>query len=241
MLRIALIVIVIGIDDTDTLATPGTNQLAKSIVRAANDDWRCIRIVRHQLFFDPRIPYTSKNGSASITLELRGQANVPSLTKLCERVMQQSFVEGSDPGLCLVDAVPPEITEFGRICQREIVTQEMARALAATHGIFLKGLGGTQGGIIGSLAAVGLAVTGNDGRVVQHSEWPDDLCGYVSIDALHQREIDVVEMDQLNNVTSGLVDVGKHLRPNRRDGRTVLFVRKDQSTTEMVYWALKLT
>lgn len=233
--------IVIGIDDTDTLETPGTNQLAKSIVRAAADDWRCIRIVRHQLFFDPRIPYTSKNGSASITLEPRGQADVPTMINVCERIMQQSFVEGSDPGLCLAEAVPTEITEFGRMCQIQIVTQEMARTLAATHGIFLKGLGGTEGGIIGSLAAVGLAVTGNDGRVVQHGEWPDNLSGYVSISVLHQREIDVVEMNSLNNVTSGFVDVGKHLRPNRRDGRTVLFVTRDQSTTEMVYRALKLT
>ena len=233
--------IIVGIDDTDTLETPGTNQLAKSIVRAIANDWRCLRIVRHQLFFDPRVPYTSKNGSASITLESRGQAEPAKLAKLWELMMQEWFVEGSDPGLCVVETVPQEITAFGRKCQSEIMTQGMARELAAAHGVLLKGLGGTEGGVIGALAAVGLAVTGDDGRVVQHGEWPDDLSGFVSLDSLHQREIDVVDMDRSTRVTAGFVDVGKHLRPNRRNGRTVLFVRQDNSTGEPAYRAKKLT
>jgi hypothetical protein len=234
-------VIIVGIDDTDTLETPGTNQLAKSIVRAIAHEWRCHRIVRHQLFFDPRVPYTSKNGSASITLESRGQAESAKLAQLCEHMMQEWFVEGSDPGLCVVETVPQDISAFGRKCQSEIVTQGMARDLAAAHGVLLKGLGGTEGGVIGALAAVGLAVTGDDGRVVQHGEWPDDLSGFVSLDSLHQREIDVVDMDRSTPVTAGFVDVGKHLRPNRRNGRTVLFVRQDQSTGEPAYRAVKLT
>lgn len=233
--------IVVGIDDTDTLESPGTNQLAKAIVRAANEDWRCVRIVRHQLFFDPRVPYTSKNGSASITLEPRGQSDPGKLTLLCEQIMQQWFVEGSDPGLCIVDGVPELITEFGKLCQREVVTQDMARDLAASHGIFLKGLGGTEGGVIGSLAAVGLAVTGDDGRVVQHGEWPDDLFGNVSVQTLHQRNIEVVELDSSNVIRDGFVDVGKHLRANRRDGKTVLFVRADYLTGTGNLRALKLT
>lgn len=233
--------IIVGIDDTDTLETPGTNQLAKSIVRATADDWRCLRILRHQLFFDPRVPYTSKNGSASITFEPRQQAEPSKLASLCEHLMQQWFVEGSDPGLCVVEMVPQEITEFGWRCKTEVVTQGMARELAAGHGVFLKGLGGTEGGVIGALAAVGLAVTDDDGRVVQHGEWSDDLSGCVSLDTLQKREIDVVDMDRSSRVTAGLVDVGKHLRPNRRNGRTVLFVRQDQAATELVYRAIKLT
>lgn len=233
--------IIVGIDDTDTLETPGTNQLAKSIVRATADDWRCLRILRHQLFFDPRVPYTSKNGSASITFEPRGKAEPTKLADLCEHMMQQWFVEGSDPGLCVVEVVPQEITEFGWRCKTEVVTQGMARELAASHGVFLKGLGGTEGGVIGALAVVGLAVTGDDGRVVQHGEWPDDLSGCVSLDILHEREIDVVDMDRSTRITAGIVDVGKHLRPNRRNGRTVLFVVRNQSTAELVYRAVKTT
>lgn len=222
--------IIVGIDDTDTLDSPGTNQLAKAIVRAARDDWRCVRIVRHQLFADPRVPYTSRNGSASITLEARRPSAVPQLRQLCEQQMLDFFVTGSDPGLCFVDltageAVPQSLVEFGRLCQRAVVTQTMARALAAAEGIFLKGLGGTQDGVIGALAAVGLSVTGDDGRVVQHAEWPDDLAGPVPVPAVLQRGIELLDVDREVPVNAGVVDVGKHLRPNRRAGRTVLLVR----------------
>jgi len=232
-------VIIVGIDDTDTLDSPGTNQLAKAIVRAIQDEWCCLRIVRHQLFFDPRVPYTSKNGSASITLEPRGISDVAKLTSLCEQIMRQWFVDGSDPGLCVAETVPDSVTRFGRVCQHEVVTQEMARALAARNGIMLKGLGGTEGGVIGALAATGLAVAGEDGRVVQHGEWPDDLSGPVEIQSLHERDVEVVDMDRACVVTEGVVNVGKHLRPNRRSGTTVLFVTADSSP--LLYTAVKLT
>lgn len=233
--------IVVGIDDTDTLDSPGTNQLARAIVREAESDWQCVRIVRHQLLFNPQIPYTSKNGSASITFTRRGYSMPEQLQEICERVMRRCFVDGSDPGLCIAQNVPPEVTHFGRLCQRDIVTQQMARSLAQSHQIVLKGLGGTEGGVIGSLAAIGLAVTGDDGRVVQHGEWPDDLSGQVRVESLLLRDIDVIDSYRSEKIVSGIVDVGRHLRPNRRAGRTVLFVEPELSGEEFTYRALKLT
>ncbi|MEK6258197.1 MAG: ABC transporter substrate-binding protein [Planctomycetota bacterium] len=234
--------IYVGIDDTDTLDSPGTNQLARAIVRAASDDWRCVRIVRHQLFFDPRVPYTSKNGSASISLEPRGAGDLIRLTDLCERVMRDWFVVGSDPGLCVTDIVPDAVTEFGRLCQRDVVTQAMARELATAHQLRLRGLGGTEGGVIGALAAVGLAITGDDGRVVQHGEWPEDLCGSIPVEAVLSRGIELEDSDRSIRIRRGVVDVGKHLRPNRRAGETVLFVRQNAMSSEPdAYQALKLT
>ncbi len=238
--------IYVGIDDTDTLDSPGTNQLARAIVRAAAADWRCRGILRHQLLDDPRIPYTSKNGSASITLQSRsgldGPSAIPPLIELSRKVMLEWFVEGSDPGLCVTDKVPDAVTQFGRRCQREVVTQHEARVLAAEHGMHLEGLGGTQGGVIGALCAVGLVVTGDDGRVVQFEEWPDDLSGVHPIGQLRDRDIEVQEISTGRTVDSGLVDVGKHLRPNRRGGRTVLFVhRPDDAGDEIPYLAAKVT
>lgn len=233
--------IIVGIDDTDTSDSPGTNQLARAIAGAVGSDWKCIRILRHQLLFDPRIPYTSKNGSASITFTHQGRPTLSRLAETCETVMRNWFVAGSDPGLCIAHIVPPDVIEFGRLCQREIVTQQMARILAASHNIILRGLGGTEGGVIGSLAAVGLAETGDDGRVVQQGTWPDDLSGQVTVESLQRRDIDVVESDSLKQILSGIVDVGKHLRPNRRAGRTVLFVQPDSLEESIIYRALKLT
>ena len=58
--------IFVGIDDTDTKDSPGTNQLARAAVSEFGGAFFCERIVRHQLLFDPRVPYTSKNSCCSL-------------------------------------------------------------------------------------------------------------------------------------------------------------------------------
>ena len=216
----------VGIDDTDVIDSPGTNQLARAIVCALAADWRCVRITRHQLLEDPRVPCTSKNGCASISLEPIGAPSMDALRETCRRVMREWFVEGSDPGLCITASVPPAVTDFGRRCQNELVKQADARALALAHGLHLEGLGGTEGGVIGALAAVGLGVTGDDGRIVQMGEWPDDLSGVQPVELLRSRDVELREIVSSRPVERGLVEVGKHLRPNLRGGRCVLFVRR---------------
>ena len=220
----------IGIDDTDVADSPGTNQLARKIIAELAGDYEPLLVIRHQLLFDRRIPYTSKNGSASISLRPR-----PGREGRCPRdairaMMAQWFIEGSDPGLCIAREPPEAITAFGRRCQQEIVTQAEALALAARHRIYLQPLGGTGGGVIGALAAVGLAAGGNDGRVVCLGVWPDDLTGVQSIALLHSRGVSQIRCTQSGQridegpIDEGPIDVGKHLRPNFRDGQVVLFV-----------------
>jgi hypothetical protein len=58
-----------GIDDTDTLDSPGTNHVARGIAAEVASAYQCLRIVRHQLLFDSRIPYTSKNSCCSLWFE----------------------------------------------------------------------------------------------------------------------------------------------------------------------------
>ncbi|MBS0203335.1 MAG: ABC transporter substrate-binding protein [Planctomycetes bacterium] len=240
--------IYVGIDDTDILGSRGTNQLARAIVHDLASDWKCHGIVRHQLLDDPRIPYTSKNGSASITLERRDSADDTSdsvratLVAALRHTMQGWYIEGSDPGLCVTHHVPDSVIQYGRRCQQAVVTQADARQLAAEHGIHLEGLGGTEGGVIGALAAVGLIVTGDDGRIVQLGEWPDDLTGPQPVSVLHARSIDIEELDSSAAVSSGTVDVGKHLRPNRRAGKVKLYVRRLGTNSDNGhYQAIKLT
>ena len=233
--------ILVGIDDTDILGSPGTNQLARAIVERLKPDWRCVWIARHQLFFDPRVPFTSKNGSASIALEPRGVGDLDALTNNCRDVMREWFIEGSDPGLCVTAHVPEAITNYGKLCQRDLVTQAQARGLAAEHGIHLEGLGGTQGGVIGALAAVGLAITRDDGRLVQMGEWPDDLSGPQPVSVLHARQLTVLDLDRGDEIQTGSVDVGKHLRPNVRGGRYVLYVRREMTESGESLQAVKLT
>lgn len=218
--------IYVGIDDTDTLDTPGTNQLAKELARLVADDFRCHTIVRHQLFFDPRVPYTSKNGSASLCFEPLTSFDRLHFIQTLEARMRQWFVPGSDPGLCVATEVTEAITAFGHRAKTELVTQQEAHRLAEQHGIYLAGLGGTCGGVIGALAAVGLIVTQNDGRLVQCGRWPDDLSGRVAVELLQQRDVDVRDWSSDRVIDGGIIDVGKHLRPNLRQGRSVVFAEK---------------
>lgn len=225
--------IFIGIDDTDIIGTPGTNQLARLILKQLGGASKDSVICRHQLFFDTRVPYTSKNGSASIQLPHAGAKDKDRLIGTIREVIQGWFVVGSDPGLCVAVGHSAEISEtvlrFGVRCKNEVVSQDEARELAAEAGCYLEGLGGTEQGVVGALAAVGLIAGGDDGRIVQLSHWPypdDAFTGPCGIDELYARGIDEVRiLESGEQVTSGSVDIGRHLRPNLRGGRIVLYVK----------------
>jgi len=214
----------IGLDDTDTLESRGTGHLARQIAAALSADCRVLGVTRHQLLVDPRVPYTKKNSCAAVLLD----GGAPDPTAVLERVqalMLEDFQPGSDPGLCVTAAVPPEIAAFGRRVQREVVTQAEARALAKQHGLPLLALGGDCSGIIGALAAVGLAAGGEDGRYVLVGR-SRDLCGAQPIPAVLAAGIDCVCTVDGQPVTEGVVEANK-MRPARREGRAVLYVERE--------------
>ncbi|MCE9524943.1 MAG: hypothetical protein K8R36_02680 [Planctomycetales bacterium] len=228
--------IFVGIDDTDTLDTPGTNQLARMLATRLTDRFRCRSIVRHQLFFDPRIPYTSHNGSASLLLEPLGlecAVDLPELITDLRHGMQEAYVEGSDPGLCVAEYVPDEVISYAHRCKREVIDQQEARSLAETHGIHLEGLGGTEGGIIGALAAIGLVATQNDGRIIQWEGWEDDLTGLCELSQIRCRGVEVTELSTGQPILEGAIDIGKKLRPNLRKNRAELFAQRDSSKNDI--------
>jgi hypothetical protein len=102
------------------------------------------------------------------------------------------------------------------------VTQAEARALAEAHAIPLVGLGGSQDGVIGALAAVGLAASGEDGRYVLVGR-SRELSGLQSIPSLLAAGIQAVRTSDGRPVTNGLVLTDK-LRPARRGGQPVAVV-----------------
>jgi len=234
-------VICVGLDDTDVAGSPGTNQLARALVAELTEACRCERIVRHQLLVDPRVPCTTKNGSASILLQPLRRFTIEEIVLRARRRMQAWYVEGSDPGLCVAAGASDAVIAFGRRCQRELLTQSEARAVAAAEGFYLEGLAGTQDGVIGALAAVGLAASDDDGRIVQWASWPDDLAGLQPLEALTVRDLEIRELATNGLVEAGWIDVGKHLRPNRRQSRNVLFVEPSGTHCgETRFRALKL-
>lgn len=218
--------IYVGIDDTDMPDAPGTNKLAKAVVGDLGEEYQCRLIVRHQLLDDPRVPRTSKNSAASLLFESDGPGALRPLIDRLRVMVRSRSVPGSDPGLCVTATVPKEIRAFGERCQRELLSKDEALHLAKRFGVYLEGLGGTEDGVIGALAAVGLAAGGDDGRVVQVGSWPDELDGPQEIATLAARGVEVRCLDRGTPVSRGTVDVGKHLRPSYRNHRIVLFARR---------------
>ena len=218
--------IYIGIDDTDIVGSPGTNQLARKIVRRLGRVAREAIVCRHQLFFDPRVPFTSGNGSASIQLPHGKDLPFDELLASVRDEMRAFFVEGSDPGLAVGTQASNEMIAFASRAKNAVVTQAEARTVAACSGCHLEGLGGTNQGIIGALAAIALAASGDDGRVVHVDEWPwpDEFSGVQSVAAIRARGVTEIRTNTGAPFAGDVVNVGKHLRPNWRSGRVVLLV-----------------
>jgi tRNA(Ile2) C34 agmatinyltransferase TiaS len=212
----------IGIDDTDNLESRGTGYLARQIAAALSTDHPVLGVTRHQLLDDPRVPRTKKNSCAAIVLNANGQVSPSALLARVRALMLDNFQPGSDPGLCVSQAVPEAVRAFGRQVQQELVNQAQARALAEAHGLLLQGLGGTQDGVIGALAAVGLAACGDDGRYVLVGR-SRSLSGLQPVAALLAAGIAAVQTRDGRPVREGLVQTDK-VRPARRGGRPIAVV-----------------
>ena len=238
--------IYVGLDDTDTLDDPGTNQLARHLVHELAGEFSGRMILRHQLLEDPRVPCTKKNGCASILFEtspgsqvagdqtiVEPPAETARLIELLRDIIIPWCPAGSDPGFCVATSVPAAVIEWGQRSQRELVTQQEARQIAAGSQIHLEGLGGTEDGIIGALAAIGLMATKNDGRVIyfgaSDEDWYD-ITGCLEVEEIRARGIDdILTADTGQSLASGTVDIGKRLRPNYRDGKIVLYVARGEA------------
>lgn len=218
--------IFLGIDDTDIIGSPGTNQVARAIVTALGLAGKNAIVCRHQLFFDPRVPYTSQNGSASIQLPRGDEIPLAALIETVRDVMRAWYVEGSDPGLAVATTASAEMAAFAARAKTEVVSQSEARAIANLAGCHLEGLGGSEQGIIGALAAIALVAGGDDGRVVHLDEWPwpDPFSGPQPVAAIAARGVAEIRTASGQAFTGDVVDIGKHLRPNWRSSRIVLFV-----------------
>ena len=220
--------IVLGIDDTDVKGSPGTNQLARAILARLGPIGTGAIVCRHQLFFDPRVPYTSQNGCASIQLPHGDGVSRADLIDTVRDVMRAWYVEGSDPGLAVAARSSAEMAAFAARTKSELVTQAEALEVARHSSCHLEGLGGTNDGVIGALAAIALACGGDDGRVVHLDgwPWPDSFSGVQPVPAIRGRGIGDIRTTDDEPFRGEVVDVGKHLRPNWRGGRVVLFVER---------------
>ncbi len=215
----------IGIDDTDNKESRGTGHLARCIAESLSTQYPVSGILRHQLLFDPRVPYTAKNSCAAIILSPKTLPDLKSIFNQIEAIMLENFQPGSDPGLCVATEVPTAVIEFGRKAQSDLVHQSEARKLAEEHQILLRGLGGTQDGVIGALSAVGLAYSGQDGRYIEIGAIRT-LSGLQSVEQVLQAGVHSIRTLEDVPVLEGMVLADK-MRPARRFSQPILYVQQE--------------
>jgi len=217
--------IYIGFDDTDHIdADVGTGKLARRFEEHLPE--RCILrgVVRQQLLVDDRIPYTSHNSSACLIVEVPGNDCLDTLCERAVRHIETESLAGSDPGLCIAwgdNGALISLVEFGRRCTERVVPQ--AEAVRAARGFHLSGHGGTNDGIIGAAATVGLTASGWSGRFIEFARLRE-LPGIVTVASLEERGMSVVSMDRdaLSPRPEDRVDTKGWLRPRLMGHRAVV-------------------
>ena len=228
--------IFLGLDDTDILGSPGTNQIAMALaVKLKEIRIETTMILRHQLWYDSCVPYTSKNGSASMQLECKVPIDFQTLAGFCKDFLLSHFVEGSDPGLCLAtEDQANSLISHGWRTTGEWVNPSEAIEKAKVSGCLLWSIAGRDHGIVGALAAVGLAASGEQGRVVFHQNGYGEIRGLISVEKLLEFGVLVIEESSQMLVSNGVVDLVKKLRPNIRKQKVVLYVEKGQEINSWV-------
>jgi len=206
----------VGFDDTDNHDSDfGTGKIARRFENILPDECHIWGVVRQQLLFDDRIPYTSHNSSACVVVDFSDPSLKESLISRAADYIERESAEGSDPGLCVAcegDSALTELMSFGHLCTKQIVTQK--EALQAASGIHISGHGGTNDGIIGAAAGVGLTASGWSGRFIEFGNLRN-FAEIVSVAELMHHGIRVVSFDRNAQVPSSedLVHTKKWLRP----------------------------
>jgi hypothetical protein len=235
--------IYIGFDDTDTLESPfGTGKLVRWFIPELPEGCSLTGVIRQQLFLCPDIPYTSHNSSACLLAEISDPDLLKTVIEKATDHITRHAAEGSDPGLCVIsenDSCIPDLIEFGHCCTHTVLSQ--AQALRAAGSFHLSGHGGTNSGIIGAAAAVGLTVAGWAGRYIEFG----DLRTYpelISVSELNSQQITVISVDRDGSEPAPQEKVMTNgwLRPRRIAHSPVLLVSlKEPGLWQHIYFKNK--
>jgi tRNA(Ile2) C34 agmatinyltransferase TiaS len=189
--------IYLGFDDTDTVdADRGTGKLARWFKDQIPDSCQMSGVLRQQLLVHESIPYTSHNSAACVVIDAPEACFLKIIIDSAAQHVTQYYLEGSDPGICVAfegDSALSGLINFGRECTRKVLTQK--DALDVARQFHLSGHGGTNDGIIGAAAAVGLTASGWCGRFIelgQLRKMPD----IISVKDLESLGVKVVSLDR---------------------------------------------
>nr|WP_321259004.1 hypothetical protein [uncultured Pseudodesulfovibrio sp.] len=222
--------IYLGFDDTDDHDAPmGTGRLVREFGYRLPEGFSLKGIVRHQLPRLDNIPFTSNNSSACAIVDMAEAASIETLRRLAIEHLEIHCAPGSDPGLCLVQEldISSDVVAYGQLVTSRRVTQKDAMQTAGD--IELYGLGGTNDGIIGALAAVGLTKYGWCGRFIEYGVLRD-LPARLRVHDLTDAGISVVSVDRdpLVPQPEDVVIDANWIRPSLWAGQPMLQLRNVQ-------------
>lgn len=220
--------IFVAFDDTDNLGGAyGTGKVARWFLEGLPEGLMAWGVVRQQLLVHDDIPFTSHNSAACIVLVDEGGYREEDLVERAVAHLERHALPGSDPGLCIAAGDSPamgRLMEFGRSAAERVLTQ--AEAMEAARGVRLSGHGGTNDGIIGSAAAVGLTAAGWFGRFIEYGSLRalPDTC---SVEELQTAGIRVLSIDRDSRIPcpGHTVKSGGWLRPHLVGHVPTLLVR----------------
>lgn len=168
--------IYIGLDDTDGKDSDmGTGRLARhlagELTHHLEGNATLWGILRHQLPRLDNIPYTSNNSSACIVLDVDSE-NPPlhSMLETAAQYVTEKFDPEGDPGLCLLTDAEISDELIAYALRTTGIRMRQADAMSMVPRGRLLGLGGTNDGIIGAAAAVGLTKHGWCGRFIEFGD-----------------------------------------------------------------------
>jgi len=221
--------IFIGFDDTDDVgADRGTGKLARWFEKKLPQGAKLWGVVRQQLPKIEGIPCTSNNSAACLIIDSNDDIPVKTFIDAASNHIQEFFIHGSDPGLCVATERSlglDTLIQFGYQCCYKIMRQK--DAINAAYGCHLSGHGGTNDGIIGASAAIGLTLSGWSGRFIEFSglrNFPQQ----VTTRQLYQKGIMVLPIDR-NAIPPGpddIIDTRCWLRPRLWGFQPVLPVQQ---------------
>ena len=233
--------VIVCIDDTDNLESPGTGHLAAELKGDIEKLWggKTSLISRHQLFVSPEVPYTSHNSAmcfkAALSLDY-----IDDMIRYAGTFLETRGAVGSDPGLCVV--VPEHLKkkdaliDFGKAATCRVLTKKDAWRLAEELDVHLSEHGGTGDGIIGALAGAGLRIYGNNGRFKGWHDIPEkhrnisvgELCRNYEIDEIQCLNGEKVKSDDMISLQGKIKTV-------LLNHRSVLLVRKIKNEKSFIW------
>lgn len=222
--------LLVAIDDTDNLESVGTGELAAILSASLSEKgWgKGGDVTRHQMLVHPDIPYTSHNSAMCFPADI-DDTYFDAFIDRAETFLRQESASGSDPGLCVAEierlSAPDELIAFGKSAKQIVLEKENAYDLARRLGVHLSEHGGTGQGVIGALAAVGLRMTGNDGRFKGHFKINATDGIVTPLEIRRQTHVEVVKtMDGAVLEDHEKIRLGNKVKAVLLDGKSTLLV-----------------